>query len=79
MSKLTYPCFWIGRDHRGEWRWTYHAENGEEIAVASQGYFSRDNCYRDIELMKASLDAAVFYTPDPAEIEAEVDGEAATS
>ena len=71
MAKVSYPCFWIGRDHRGEWRWTYYAANGEEIAVASEGYFNRENCYRDIDIMKAAVEAPVFYTPDPAEVEDE--------
>jgi uncharacterized protein YegP (UPF0339 family) len=65
MSKVTYPCFWIGRDHRGEWRWMYYAPNGEEVAVATEGYFNRENCYRDIERMKACADAPVFYTAGP--------------
>jgi uncharacterized protein len=73
MSKVSYPCFWIGRDHRGEWRWMYYAPNGEEVAVASAGYFNRENCYRDIEIMKGCAEAAVFYTPDPAEAEAEAE------
>jgi hypothetical protein len=49
----------------------YYAPNGEEVAVASAGYFNRENCYRDIEIMKGCADAAVFYTPDPAEADAE--------
>jgi uncharacterized protein YegP (UPF0339 family) len=52
----------------------YYAPNGEEVAIASEGYFNRENCYRDIERMRACADAPVFYTPDPAE----VDDEAAT-
>jgi len=32
------------RDHRGEWRWTLKANNGEDIAVGSEGHVRREDC-----------------------------------
>ncbi len=40
------------RDSRGEWRWTYYAANGEEIAVSSEGYVRETDCAYAISLVK---------------------------
>ncbi|UIJ45375.1 DUF1508 domain-containing protein [Sphingomonas cannabina] len=60
MSVRTYPSYWMYRDHRGEWRWTYDASNGRTIAVSSEGYIKRVDCRRGISLMQASANSPVF-------------------
>jgi uncharacterized protein len=63
MADVTYPCYWMKKDNRGEWRWTYYARNGEEIAVSSEGYVNRSDCEHAIGLVKNSSNDPVFYTP----------------
>jgi uncharacterized protein YegP (UPF0339 family) len=60
MSTRPYPSYWIYRDNRGEWRWTYEASNGETIAVSSEGYKRKTDCERGIEIMKASLNSEIW-------------------
>jgi uncharacterized protein YegP (UPF0339 family) len=59
---LTYPCYWMRKDNAGQWRWTYHAVNGEAIAVSSESYINRADCERSIEIMKNSTMTPVFFT-----------------
>jgi uncharacterized protein YegP (UPF0339 family) len=40
------------KDHRGEWRWTFYARNGEEIAVSSEGYVREADCDTSIGIVK---------------------------
>lgn len=47
------------KDGRGEWRWTYRANNGEPIAVSSEGYVRRDDCLYSISLLKNSANDPV--------------------
>jgi uncharacterized protein len=54
MPDRSFPSFWMYKDNRGEWRWTYHARNGEPIAVSSEGYVNRADCRHSIDLMRAS-------------------------
>lgn len=61
MTGLTYPCYYMKKDSRGEWRWTYYARNGEAIAVSSEGYKVRADCLHSINLMKASSSDPVYY------------------
>lgn len=49
-----FPCYRLYKDDAGEWRWTYHASNGEEIACSSEGYNRRADAERSIEIMKQS-------------------------
>jgi uncharacterized protein len=62
MATVTYPCYWMKKDSRGEWRWTYHARNAEPIAVSSEGYARKEDCSHSITLMKGSSGDAVFFT-----------------
>lgn len=55
-----YPSFWMYKDNRGEWRWTYEASNGKTISVSSEGYNRRADCERSIEIMKASANSPVW-------------------
>lgn len=61
MAERTYPSYWLYKDNRGEWRWTYEASNGETIAVSSEGYQRRVDCERSIDIMKASHSSPVWY------------------
>ena len=36
MAQRTYPSYWLYKDNRGEWRWSYDAKNGETIAVSAK-------------------------------------------
>lgn len=56
---LTYPCYLMYCDSKGEWRWVFYAGNGEEIAVSSEGYIRRSDCARGVEIMRASAPAPV--------------------
>ncbi|THV37306.1 YegP family protein [Rhizobium rosettiformans] len=64
MANRTYPSYWMYKDNRGEWRWTYHASNGEPISVSSEGYVKRSDCERSIEIMKASTNSPVWLPAD---------------
>nr|WP_249729911.1 DUF1508 domain-containing protein [Chelatococcus sp. YT9] len=48
------------KDNRGEWRWVYYAKNGEEIAVSSESYTSKQNCRYSVDIMRASSNSTVF-------------------
>jgi uncharacterized protein len=61
MAERTFPCYWLYKDHSGEWRWTYYARNGEEIAVSSEGYKKYADAYHGVELMQGSSKNDVFY------------------
>ncbi|BCA62536.1 hypothetical protein HMP09_1770 [Sphingomonas sp. HMP9] len=55
-----FPSYWIYRDNRNEWRWTYEASNGRTIAVSSEGYVHKADCQRGIDLLKASNGSPVW-------------------
>lgn len=46
------------KDNRGEWRWTFFASNGEEIAVASEGYVRETDCDNAIQIVKRDAPGA---------------------
>lgn len=54
MATRTYPSYWLYKDGKGEWRWSYEASNGETIAVSSEGYKRRADAERGIEIMQNS-------------------------
>lgn len=60
MANRTFPSYWMYKDNRGEWRWTYHASNGKAIAVSSEGYVNRADCSRSIDIMKTSSNSEVW-------------------
>jgi uncharacterized protein YegP (UPF0339 family) len=64
MADRPYPSYWLYRDAKREWRWTYHASNGEPIAVSSEGYVRRADANRSIEIMKASHSSPVWMPSD---------------
>ena len=61
MAERTYPSYWMYKDNRGEWRWTYDAVNGKTISVSSEGYHNRSDCERSIEIMKESSNSPVWF------------------
>jgi len=61
MAERTYPSYWLYKDNRDEWRWTYEASNGKTIAVSSEGYKKRSDCERGIEIMKASSSSPTWF------------------
>lgn len=61
MSERTYPSYWLYKDNRDEWRWTYEASNGKTIAVSSESYKKRSDCERGIEIMKASHSSPIWF------------------
>ncbi len=60
MTTRPYPSYWIYRDNRNEWRWTYEASNGKTIAVSSESYVRKADCERSIEIMKGSSRSPVW-------------------
>jgi len=40
------------QDNQRQWRWTFYADNGEEIAVASESYVREADCDHGINLVK---------------------------
>lgn len=64
MAQRTYPSYWLYKDNRGEWRWSYEASNGRTIAVSSEGYNRRADAERSIEIMKASFNSPTWYPSD---------------
>ena len=60
MAARTFPSYWMYKDVQGKWRWTYHAANGEAIAVSSESYNRRVDCENGINIMKASFNAPVW-------------------
>lgn len=63
-SGLEYPCYWMYRDNKGEWRWVYYAANTEEIAVSSEGYVNKSDCRHGVDLMQGSSNAKIFSPKD---------------
>lgn len=60
MANRPFPSYFIYRDNRIEWRWTYEASNGKTIAVSSESYVRKVDCERAIEIMKASGSSPVW-------------------
>jgi uncharacterized protein YegP (UPF0339 family) len=56
------------KDNQGKWRWTYHAVNGQAIAVSSESYNARSDCERSIEIMKQSASSLVWLPSDLAHV-----------
>ena len=56
---LKYPCYWIYKDIKSQWRWVYYGDNGEEIGESSESYASKQNCQRSVNIMKASSHSIV--------------------
>ena len=57
---VSYPCYWMYKDNANLWRWVYYAKNGEEIAVSSESYTTKQNCLNAVDLMKASSGSTTY-------------------
>jgi uncharacterized protein YegP (UPF0339 family) len=44
--------FRIQRDDRGEWRWSFVADNGRTMAVSAEGYAAKSGCVAAIRLLQ---------------------------
>ncbi len=44
--------FEVYQDKKGEFRWRLKARNGEIIAIAEEGFATKDSCMRSIETVK---------------------------
>lgn len=64
VANRTYPSYWMYKDNRNEWRWTYEASNGKTIAVSSESYKNRADCRHAIDIMKASTNSDVWVPSD---------------
>lgn len=51
--------FYLYRDIRAQWRWSYVASNGRTIAVSSESYWNKADAVNGIALMKASYPAPI--------------------
>ena len=64
MSNRPFPSYWMYKDNKGEWRWTYHASNGLAISVSSESYKRRADCERSIEIMRGSHSSPTWMPSD---------------
>lgn len=60
MAAISYPCYKLKKDTRGQWYWVYYAKNGEEISKSSESYVAKADCQNGIKLNKASTNDPVF-------------------
>ena len=59
-SGVKYPCYYMYKDNKSEWRWVYYAGNGEEIAVSSESYTTKANCLNSVNIMKSSANSTTY-------------------
>lgn len=50
--------FEVYEDSRGEFRWRLKARNGEIIAIAEEGFSTKDSCMRSIETVRKNAASA---------------------
>ena len=60
MTQRPFPSYWMYKDKKSEWRWSYEASNGLTIAVSSEGYKKRADCERSIAIMKGSFNSPTW-------------------
>lgn len=46
--------FEVYEDSRGEYRWRLKARNGEVLAIAEEGFATKDSCLRSIETVRSN-------------------------
>lgn len=64
MANRVYPSYYLYKDAKKEWRWTYEASNSKTIAVSSEGYKNRVDAERGIDIMKASYNSPTWMPAD---------------
>jgi len=57
------------KDNKGEWYWTFQADNNKTIARSSESYVNRSDCLHSIKLVKELSPKCSVYdmTKDPIE------------
>jgi uncharacterized protein YegP (UPF0339 family) len=61
--------FELRKDSRGEWYWTFQADNNKTIARSSESYLNRSDCLHSIRIVKEKGPGCTVYdmTKDPIE------------
>jgi uncharacterized protein YegP (UPF0339 family) len=60
VAYRTFPSYYVYKDNRGEFRWSYDASNGRTISVSSEGYVRKADCLRSIDIMKGTGASPVY-------------------
>ncbi|MBL8669566.1 MAG: YegP family protein [Alphaproteobacteria bacterium] len=60
MPSLRYPCFYVFKDTRDEWRWTFYGRAGDEIASSTESYASASDCMPSIKAIQDSATVEIF-------------------
>ena len=55
--------FTVYKDTKGEWRWTLTGNNGEPLAVSSEGYKNYGDCGHAMKLVQGCGQATVEGPP----------------
>ena len=50
----------IYQDKRGEWRWRLKAANGKILAMSSEGYWNKRDCWDCIDKVQSSANVPVI-------------------
>ncbi len=53
--------FEVKKDNKGQWYWTFQANNNRMIARSSESYINRTDCVDSIKLVKNLGPAATIY------------------
>ncbi len=64
MSAMKFPKFRIYKDRKGDWRWSLVAANGKIIADSAEGYVSKRNATRAVEIAVDIAEDAEIITED---------------
>lgn len=64
MAERPYPSYFIYKDKAGEYRWRYNAVNGRIIADSGEGYNTKADCKRGIEIMQTSGQSPIWKAGD---------------
>lgn len=59
--------FEIRKDSKGEWYWTFQADNNKTIARSSESYVNRSDCLHSVKIVKEKSPSCTVYdmTTDP--------------
>lgn len=64
MANRVFPSFYLYKDAKKEWRWSYEAKNGKTIAVSSESYKNRTDAEHSIEIMKGCYNSPTWMPAD---------------
>jgi len=59
--------FDVKKDNKGEWYWTFQADNSKTIARSSESYVNRSDCLHAIKIVKEKAPSCTVWdlTTDP--------------